>query len=228
MAKSIERMRAREMRREGVSIKVIAKNVGVSKSSVSVWCRDVELTIEQQNKLIEDDRKGGAIGRAVAAKCKIQERLDRVEKYWEAGRKLVGEMSERDLFVIGIALYWAEGCKKGRKFSFSNSDPKMIRLWIWWLEKCLKISHEDIVCCVGINQIHKYRIEDVEQFWSGVTGVPISSFTKASLKKVNSAKVYENPENHFGTLNVIVRKGTNDNYLMAGLIDGISGFEAGS
>jgi len=228
MAKSQERIRAREMRRGGNSIKIIAKKVGVSKSSVSIWCGDIELTKEQQERLIEADRKGGAVGRAIAAKNKIQERLGRVARYWNDGRNLVGNITERDLFVIGVALYWAEGYKKGRKLSFSNSDPKMIRLWIEWLVKCLGVSHKEIYCNVGINQIHEYRIREVEQYWSGITGVPVSSFTKASLKKVNSAKIYEFPEKHFGTLNVIVRKGTNDSYLMAGLIDGISEFEARS
>jgi hypothetical protein len=30
------------------------------------------------------------------------------------------------LFLIGVALYWAEGTKANELVSFSNSDPQMI------------------------------------------------------------------------------------------------------
>ena len=50
--KTRERELARQLRREkGASIKDIAHRVGVSKSSVSMWVRDIELTPKQQAAL---------------------------------------------------------------------------------------------------------------------------------------------------------------------------------
>jgi predicted transcriptional regulator len=50
--KLIERDEARRLRREeGLAIRVIAEQLGVSKSSVSVWTRDIELTEEQHEQL---------------------------------------------------------------------------------------------------------------------------------------------------------------------------------
>lgn len=226
MAKFKERILARELRENGESIRVIAKKLGVSRGTVSLWCEDIELTEEQRNKLIEDDRRGGAVGRSLAAISIRKERIKRLAEYVGKGRKLVGAVSIRDLFIAGVALYWAEGNKKNRRLLFSNSDPLMIKLWINWLYKCLSICRNDIYCQVGINQVHQYRLRDVELHWSKITGIPILNFRKASLKKVNSSKVYENPEEHFGTLNVGVRRSANLNYLILGLISGLGDFEA--
>lgn len=226
MAKYKERLEARNLRRNGISIRKIAKAVGVSKSTVSLWCGDIVLTIEQQNKLIEDDKKGGAVGRARANINKIKERLSRLEKYKNIGRSKVGKINIRDLFVVGIALYWGEGNKKGRRLIFSNSDPEMIKIWMLWLKKCLNISISDVSCNVGINEIHKNRVKTVEKYWSEISGIPLADFRKVSLKKVRAIKVYESPEKHFGTFCVRVKRSTNLNYQMLGLIEGLRYHEA--
>ena len=50
MSKYNERIKARQLRKNGVSIVVIASMLGVTKSSVSAWCRDITLTPEQKQK----------------------------------------------------------------------------------------------------------------------------------------------------------------------------------
>ena len=47
-------------------------------------------------------------------------------------------MSEGDLFIAGVVAYAAEGTKKkpwqtSRPVGFTNSDPRMIRLFLRWL-----------------------------------------------------------------------------------------------
>lgn len=226
MAKSKERIEARKLRRGGESIGTIAKKVGVSKGSVSLWCGDIVLTKEQQDRLIENDRRGGAVGRAQANKNKIKERLDRLEKYKNIGRNMVGKINKRDLFVVGIALYWGEGNKKGRRLIFSNSDPEMIKIWMKWLKECLNILTNDVSFNVGINEIHKNRVKIVEKYWSEISGIPLTEFREVSLKKAKAIKVYENPEKHFGTLCIRVKRSTNLNYQMLGLIEGLMCDEA--
>jgi transposase len=52
--KTRERELARHLRRnEGAAINEIARRVGVSKSSVSLWVRDIELTEAQRQALLE-------------------------------------------------------------------------------------------------------------------------------------------------------------------------------
>jgi len=53
MAKSKAKLQARELRQKGKSIKEIAEILKVSPGSVSVWCRDIELTTHQIEVLQE-------------------------------------------------------------------------------------------------------------------------------------------------------------------------------
>jgi transposase len=54
--KTEERLLARELRAAGRSIKEIEQQLLVSRSSVSLWVRDVELGPEQRARLIEKAR----------------------------------------------------------------------------------------------------------------------------------------------------------------------------
>lgn len=53
MAKFKEKIKARELRHRGESIKDIARKLKVSKGSVSRWCRDIELTPQANCKITE-------------------------------------------------------------------------------------------------------------------------------------------------------------------------------
>ncbi len=225
MAKYKERFNARRLRQQGESIGNISKIVKVSKSSVSLWCRDIVLTRAQEQRLVEKDKQAGAVGRAMARKSKIKERIDRLGRYADLGNKSIKNLDNRELLLVGAALYWAEGDKKNRRVTFTNSDPKMVNLIIAWLKDCLNIRTEDIYCYVGINEAHLGRINEVEEYWSRTIGIDRDRFSKASFKKVKLKKVYENFNEHFGTLNVRVRKSTNLNYFILGLIEGLKQFE---
>lgn len=224
MAKSRERLQARELRRKGESIREIAKKVSVARSTISLWCRDIALTNDQLEALVERDRLGGARGRVVAAELAKKRKNERVSLNEKVGFERIGKISNRELFLVGIALYWAEGSKgvRSERFVFVNSDPKMIVVMIRWLRECIHVNDEDIVCRVGINEAHRERIKDVENYWSNVTGIQLSQFKKASFKKVVNKKIYENFYEHYGTLDLLVRKCTKLFYEIIGSIDGLS------
>lgn len=219
MAKSRERLQARKLRLHGESVRKIASMLGVSKSSVSRWCEDIELTDEQIENLTQKAEVGRVKNRWKIARAKKQERLIRLNKFMGVGRDRVGDLSKREIFLVGSALYWAEGGKKHRCVTLCNSDPEMIRFWMYWLEKCMSVERDRFVCSVGINQVHKYRIMKVQTYWSGITGIPINQFLKPSFKKVQSSKIYKNHHQHHGTLTLRIRRGTNMNYEILGQID---------
>lgn len=61
VAKTNEHLRARELRKQGMSIKDISKILNVSRGSASIWCRDVKLS-QKQAKTLRDKDCGGAQG----------------------------------------------------------------------------------------------------------------------------------------------------------------------
>lgn len=125
-----------------------------------------------------------------------------------------------------IALYWAEGAKKRGEVQFFNSDPAMIKLIMLWLETFFDIKLNEIRARVGLNEAHKGREGIVKKYWSEISNIPLNQFTRTSFKKVINKKVYENFNEHYGTLAISVLKPSRVYSRIMGLIDGLS--EAGS
>lgn len=221
MAKTKEKNKALKLRQKGKSIKDIAKRLKISKSTVSLWCRDVELTPEQIQRLHEKMVKSGYKGRMKGARIQYERRLKKINEWKKRGIERIGRLSNRDLLIVGIALYWGEGAKKTRGVSFSNSDPEMIKFMIKFFRKVWKIDKSRFTAYIGINKIHKNRIEEVENYWSRITNIPREQFTKTSLIKAKNKKNYKNFPVHYGTLTIRIRKSAELYYQIIGLTEGL-------
>lgn len=208
MAKSLLRIEARKLRSKGESIKVIAKLLSVSPSSVSSWCSDVSLTplqVKELQRRATDPNYGNRLKNSIKQR---QIRLNNISTLNKAGIKELGKLSKRELFVVGVALYWAEGFKKDSQAGLASSDPFMIKLFINWLQMCFNYSQNDLSFRVTVNISHQYRIHEIQDFWSETLSVPPDNFQKPFFQNVKWQKVYENPNNYYGVLRVKVRKST--------------------
>ena len=209
MAKIKEREKALLIRSQGVSISDIARKIGVSKSTVSMWCRDITLSSEAISNISRRSETKSTESLLKYTESLRMKRFLNTTVSKEKGKNKIGKLSKRDIYCIGLGLYWGEGYKRGsQEFGFTNSDSAMIRFYIKWLNIVFKVSSEDLILRVSINEQHQFRIDEVERHWSKLTLVPLSNFTKPSLIKTQSKKIYSNSENHFGTLRIKVRKGT--------------------
>lgn len=206
MAKSLLRLEARQLRREGVSLREIAQKISISKSTVSVWIRDIVLTREQIEKLRQSELRGAEIGRQKSAEIRRKIRKNTLNQHYISGAQMLPTITRRDLLMIGLALYWGEGSKKNGQLQFCNSDPKVIQFLLLWLQKCFDIPKEHFTCWVGINEIHIKREDIVKRYWSEITKIPLNQFRNTSYKRVENKKIYENFEEHYGTLFIRVVK----------------------
>lgn len=224
MAKFKEKFLARKLRSRGESIKVIAKSINVSKSTVSRWCSDIFLSETQKGNLLKNNLSKIKKGSIIASENKKKERANRVNFYKNIGINKVGKLSSRELFLIGSALYWAEGDKKQRRVVFINSDPEMIVIFIRWLNICLKIPKNRLYCRVEINQMHQERSSNIQNYWADLIGIPLTQFRQPSFKKSKINKIYQNSQDYYGSLQITVSKGTNLNYEILGYINGLIRF----
>lgn len=209
MAKTLQREIARKIRKQGHSIGYIAQKMKVSKSTASYWCRDIVLLPSQIQNLQERQKTASLKALLLNAEKKRKERLKREESLMNLGKREMGTVSRRDLFIAGLSLYWAEGYKKGNsELGFTNSDPIIIKLIIKWLRTFYYVKSRDLILRVSINEIHELRMKKILNYWSRTTKVPIVQFTKTSLIKTKIQKKYLNTNNYFGTLRVKVRRGS--------------------
>jgi predicted transcriptional regulator len=160
--KTVERDRARILRREkGLSIKQLARLLGVSKSSVSLWVRDIELTEEQIAKLKERNPafnhqlNGSATQRAKG--------LARRRTFQQQGCRAAQRSDP--LHLAGCMLFWAEGSRNRNAIEFVNSDPAMVSLFVHFLRICFEVPDEKIRVRCNLFASTAERQREIEGFW---------------------------------------------------------------
>lgn len=221
MAKFKERLKARELRKDGISIKEISKKLGVAKSSVSIWCSDIKLSEKQIQKLHKQMIIGGYAGRLKGANAQKKLKQDRIEFYNKKGKEEIEHLQKRELFIAGLALYWGEGGKNGSRVRFYNSDHFIIAFIMRWFRGILGVSDDRFIIYVTINQSHKERLSDIIEYWSKITNISAKQFRKPILIKSRNKKVYENHFQHHGTLCVGISRSSELFYQIKGWLNAL-------
>lgn len=219
--KTIEKEKAIILRKRGYTYSEILEKIPVAKSTLSRWLINVDLGKKQKQRVTEKrllaQRKG--------ALAKREQRIRLTEEIKNKAIKDIGKLSKRELWLIGIALYWAEGHKeriRSGSVKFSNSDPEMVKVFLKWLQEICEIPSKDIRFQIYVHETARHRLNEVIRFWLKITGFSIKNFQKIVWKKHKiNTKRKNTGENYFGLLRINVRKSTNLNRKIAGWIEGI-------
>ncbi len=219
-AKDELRASARDLRAQGLDHDEIAAALGVAKSSVSLWVRDLPRT----------PRFSTAEGRRRTA--------DGTRRYWVAERSAreaqraaaraaaaaqIGELTERELLIAGAITYWCEGAKSkpyrlSEEVNFINSDPSLILLFLRFLEMS-GITGDRLRY-----RVHIHEDADVEAatcYWANLAKAEASQFHRPNLKRGNPHTSRKNIGTEYrGCLQVRVHKSR-------GLYRQIEGWAAG-
>jgi transcriptional regulator with XRE-family HTH domain len=220
-AKDHLRRRAIELRREGRSYREIETLLGVSRSSLSLWLKDIPLTEERRAALA--DRKQGAVVRRAAA---VRASRARDRRLVQEAVDQIGHVTEGELFVAGVVAYWAEGAKTKpwrarERVEFINSDPGMVLLFLRWLD-LIGIPRTQLTYRVSIHEAAD--VDGALRFWSGVVQAPPDGFLRTSLKRHNPRTTRKNVgDGYHGCLTVSVRRSTDLNSRIQGWFEGIVG-----
>ncbi len=226
LEKSEEKKRAIKYRKAGLSYSEILTRVPVAKSTLSLWLKEVGLSRSQKQRLTEKKRLAQLKG-ALARKT---ERIRFQKEIYNVCMAQVGKISKRELWLIGTALYWAEGSKEkeykpGSPAQFSNSDPVMIQLFIKWLEFCCDVSTDSLSFEVYIHKMYERNITRVKTFWSRSTNIPVERFNKCYFKHHNIKTKRKNSGDLYnGVLRVKVGSSSTLNRKIKGWTMGITDF----
>lgn len=172
------------MRQQGSSINEIARSLGVAKSSVSLWVRDIALTEEQRAKL-DYQRRQYAGQNAGAQANRERSRALRIA-YQEAGRARARE--NRPLHLAGCMLYWAEGAKGRNRIYFVNSDQNMVQLFLQFLREELNVKDAEIAIRIHCHIIDSVEIRRIEAFWPSLLNLPLSCLRKTYIKQGSTTR----------------------------------------
>ena len=210
------------LRKQGWSLGKIQKKFGLPKTTIYSWISDIKVSKLQQEKIRISALQALQEGREKAQAILRLQRIAKEQTLLADGIRSVGKLSHKELFIAGIALYWAEGFKNKHehRLGFCNSDPAMIKFYLHWLEKCLSVKKQDIIARVTVNNSYKDKIEVIELYWSQFTEIPLSQFTKPFYQNIQWKKQFDQ-DNYHGVLRIHVKNSLDNLWEMKGWIEGL-------
>ncbi len=172
-----EKIKAVALRRSGATYSEIRKKVSVSRSTLSLWLRGVNLSESQKRNIL----RGLDISREAAAQKKKTERVVRTKKIMEQARAEFLNLSKEPLFLVGLSLYLAEGDKALERVKFTNSDPNLISIIMSWLREICNVPETKFRIALHVHNLHVRS--DIIKYWSKLTKIPESQFYALYIKK---------------------------------------------
>lgn len=201
-------LRARELRQQGLKYDAIAAELGVSKSSVSLWVRDLprpeRLSAEEcRSRSIEGLRRYWAIERPL--------REAERQAVREGAAAEIGNLTDREVLIAGAIAYWCEGTKEKPhrridRVAFINSDPALICLFLRFLAVA-GVGRDRLTCRLYIHQ--NADIDSAQRFWLDVTKLDATQFARPVIKRHRPNTLRKNTGNGYhGCLRIDVRRST--------------------
>jgi hypothetical protein len=222
-AKSHLKEQAIKLRREGFTYREIMAQIPVAKSTLSDWLHSVGLAKHQVQQLTERRRAAALRG----AKAKHEKRVIRMNEIINTAKSEIGKISHRELWLVGIMLYWAEGSKEkeyrpGSRASFINSDPTMVKIFLHWLKEICGKDLEDITFDIYIHELHRHRTLEILDFWTEVIGCDQSYFQHIYYKKGNPRTLRKNTgKTYHGILKINIKESSSLLRQIAGWTQGV-------
>ncbi|MEU1484325.1 hypothetical protein [Streptomyces sp. NPDC005752] len=204
-AKDDLRAKARELRLQGMTYDQIQVELGCSKGSISLWVRDLPKP-ERSRSAIEQARLAGRMRWDHELAVRDNER----QRTKTTAKAEIGDLTNRELLLIGVGLYWAEGTKdkpydRRENLTFVNSDPGMIETYLAWLA-VVGVTRDRICFRVMIHQTAD--VVAAERYWAKLVSIDASALQKTTLKKHNPTTARKNTgESYHGCLVIRVSQG---------------------
>lgn len=178
MARFKDHQKALVLRKQGNSYSQIKKILGVGKGTLSGWLKDYPLS-KQRIRELRDWSEQRIEKFRNTMRWKKETRLN---AFYQNQKKVVLPLSNREIFLAGLFLYWGEGTKSQvSQLSISNTNPAVIKFFIHWLMKNLSVPKNRLHV-----SLHLYSDMDMSkeiEFWSQNLNIPKNQFIKPYIKK---------------------------------------------
>jgi len=169
-----------KLRKKGASYGKISKELGIPKSTMHYWFKDLKWSNVIKKELTE---KAVRVSRRRMRKI-AKANKDRWAK-WRANFRLMAvkefpKLKNKQLFTSGIMLYWGEGDQNLKnEVRLTNTDSRIISLFYGFLKNICGINNEDIYIYLIIYP--DLSDEKCKNFWSIKTGIALNQFNKTQI-----------------------------------------------
>lgn len=198
------KLEAQKLRDAGYSYNMIFLKLGISKSTLSNWFRDRPFI--PNNEVLQRIQYGPI----KSAEKKHNRKVEEIEELLKIGVEEIGNLSKRDLWLLGLGIYIGEGTKSYDIIRVANSDPMIIKIAIRWFKEIIGLSNENINI-----RLHLYPDNNEAvcvKFWQDVTGLPLKNFYKVYVDRRNDKIKIKRKKLPFGTAHINIRANGNSAY----------------
>lgn len=200
MANRILRAQAIKLRIEGYTYGQIKRELNVAKSTLSDWLRNLPLSKESLKRLSKNKEISSDVRIERFRKTFQDKWFTRLNKVLESQKKEILPLTEKELFLAGVFLYWGEGSKQRNIVAISNTDPRVIKFALYWMTRVLRVPKEKI--CVRLHLYSDMNPKRETNFWSTTLGIPRNQFKPPHTKKTTREGLTYKSFGH-GTCNLI-------------------------
>ncbi|HEX8946984.1 MAG TPA: hypothetical protein VF829_02115 [Candidatus Paceibacterota bacterium] len=184
-----EKELAIRLRKEGKTLNEISTQVGVAKSSVSLWVRDLTLSHKARSRIASKQ----SAGQKAAQQIRIEQTRIKLQTAKEEAEELMQRTTlHKDHALMACALlYWCEGTKDAndKTFTFSNSDPQLVQAFMTLMRRAFSPEELKFRARMHLHEYHDERVQ--KRFWSRVTGIPEEQFSKTFWKPHTAKTIRE-------------------------------------
>ena len=209
-AKSEKRLLAEQLRLEqGFSYNEISEQTGISKSTLSNWLKHISLTFEQEKRIqqhVEDNQTSFV----AQARLTNQKRFrDARDQAFQTGVDIASFIPDIDaVHELALAmLYLGEGDKTGNRVQIPNTDPVVLRYFLWAVEKLYQIDRAEMSLRLNIIELARPLESQMIDWWAEQLSCSQSQFIKTQFDQ--RSKHTEITGNYRGVCSITY----NDTYL---------------
>ena len=195
--KNKERQEAIILRQEkGLSINKIAEILNVSKSSTSLWLRDVQITDEQKVRLNQNTESLKKASEEWSKKC----RKKRIQ-WKKLGRQTIRHLkADKDNSLCDIsficALFISEGSKVKNTVSFCNTDYRIVKMIFNTINNVFDIDKKKWKVKVNCYTDNGLTLEEIQEYWLSKLDLPKENMQKCTIKQKYYSSGNKNKNKH--------------------------------
>lgn len=200
MANKVLHAEAIRLRLQGYTYGQIKRELNLAKSTLSDWLRNLPLSEEQLGLLSKNRNISRDIRIEKFRQTALNKRISRLNKIFIRQERKLLPLSRKELFIAGVFLYWGEGSKDRGRVAISNTDPRVIKFAIYWMNKILKVPRRKMN--ILLHLYSDMNTQEETDFWSQILGIPKEQFKPPYIKKTTRQGLAYKSFGH-GTCNLI-------------------------
>ena len=170
------------MRKRGAAMRGIEKRLGIRKSTLHYWFRDIQLADRHVQRLKKRADAALTKARVGAVKWHNAQKALRMKLAADDGARSLANIDFSDDAIAELTLailYLGEGMKKSAVTAIGNSDPLILRFFVSMLQRLYKVPIKDMKCELHLRADHDPP--KTMSYWSKTLGIPTSNFGKPSI-----------------------------------------------